>query len=140
MPNCVVNLISIAELFKVGTDIQFLRERCKITTQKKTITTTGRNRCWFLDTTLKQQLALLSAEINPNTLRVWHNRLGHVAESTLLKLAEMSNEVNLTEPIPELTPYETCAISTLRLNPHKSHTQPGEAPLDFIHLDVLGPF
>jgi hypothetical protein len=57
-----------------------------------------------------------------------------------LKLAEMSDEVNLTEPIPELNPCETCAISTLRANPHKSHTRPGEAPLDLIHSDILGPF
>lgn len=83
---------------------------------------------------------MLSAEVNSDTLRIWHNRLGHVAESTLSKLAEMSDEVNLTEAIPELTPCETCAMSTLQSNPHNSHTQPGEAPLDLIYSDVLGPF
>jgi hypothetical protein len=52
----------------------------------------------------------------------------------------MTDEVNLTEPIPEIVPCDTCAISTLRSRPHSSHIQPGESPLDLIHSDVLGPF
>ena len=55
-------------------------------------------------------------------------------------MAEVTEEIDLTKPIPELTPCETCGISTLRSKPHKSHIQPGEAPMDLIHLDVLGPF
>jgi hypothetical protein len=53
VPDCAVNLISVAQLFNAGADIQFSKERCKITTRKRTITATGRNGCWFLDTTLE---------------------------------------------------------------------------------------
>ena len=77
---------------------------------------------------------------NSDTLRVWHNRLGHIAESTLFKMAEMTEEIDLTKLIPEIAPYETCGISILRSKPHNSHIWLGEAPMDFIHLDVLGPF
>lgn len=55
-------------------------------------------------------------------------------------MAEMTEEIDLTMAIPEITPCETCGISTLRSKPHKSHIQPGEAPMDLIHSDVLGPF
>jgi hypothetical protein len=55
-------------------------------------------------------------------------------------MAEMTDEIDLTKPILEITPCETCGISTLRSKPHKSHIQPGEAPMDLIHSDVLGPF
>jgi hypothetical protein len=53
VPDCAVNLISVAQLFKVGAVIQFSKEYCKIRTGKRTITATSRNGCWFLDTTLE---------------------------------------------------------------------------------------
>ena len=53
MPNYAVNLISIAQLFKVGADIQFSKEYYKIKARKRTIMAINRNRCWFLNTTLK---------------------------------------------------------------------------------------
>jgi len=52
----------------------------------------------------------------------------------------MTEEIDLTKPIPEISPCETCGISTLRSKPHNSHIRPGEAPIDLIHSDVLGPF
>ncbi|KFZ25130.1 hypothetical protein V502_00391 [Pseudogymnoascus sp. VKM F-4520 (FW-2644)] len=55
-------------------------------------------------------------------------------------MAEMTEEIDLTKPIPEITPCKTCGISTLRFKPHKSHIQLGEAPMDLIHSNVLGPF
>ena len=55
-------------------------------------------------------------------------------------MAEMTEEIDLTKPIPEIAPCETCGISTLRSKPHNSHIRPGEAPMDLIHSDVLGPF
>jgi len=53
VPDCAVNLISVAQLFKVGADIQFSKDNCKIKTGKRIITATSRNGCWFLDTTLE---------------------------------------------------------------------------------------
>jgi hypothetical protein len=52
----------------------------------------------------------------------------------------MTEEIDLTKPIPEIAPCETCGISTLRSKPHNSHIQLGEAPMDLIHLDILGLF
>ena len=53
VPDCGVNLISVAQLFKLGADVRFTPEQCQIKTKDKTITATGRNGCWFLDTTLE---------------------------------------------------------------------------------------
>jgi len=55
-------------------------------------------------------------------------------------MAKITEEINLTKPIPEITPYEICRISILHSKPHNSHIQLREAFMDFIHLDVLGPF
>ena len=61
-------------------------------------------------------------------------------ESTLFKMAEMTEEINLTKPIPEIILCKTCKISTLCLKPHNSHIQSGETFINLIHLNVLGPF
>ena len=53
VPDCAVNLISVAQLFKIGADVQFSKDSCKIKTGKRTIIVTSRNSCWFLDITLE---------------------------------------------------------------------------------------
>ena len=52
----------------------------------------------------------------------------------------MTKEINLTKLIPKIAPYEIYRISTLCLKPYNSHIQLGEAPMDLIYLDILGPF
>jgi hypothetical protein len=61
-------------------------------------------------------------------------------ESTLFKMAKIIEEIDLTKPIPKIAPYKTYRIFTLRLKPHNSYIRLGEAPIDFIHLDILGLF
>ena len=55
-------------------------------------------------------------------------------------MAEIIEEIDLTKPIPKIAPCEICGISTLRLKPYNSYIRLGEAPIDLIHLDVLGLF
>jgi hypothetical protein len=53
VPDCKVNLISVGQLFKIGADIRFSPEKCKIQTRNKTLTATGHNGIWLLDTTME---------------------------------------------------------------------------------------
>ena len=55
-------------------------------------------------------------------------------------MAEMIKEINFTKPIPEIAPYKIYKISTLRLKFYNSHIQLEETFIDFIYLNVLGPF
>ena len=48
VPDCAVNLISVAQLFNVGADVQFSKKYCKIKTGKRTITATSKNGCGSL--------------------------------------------------------------------------------------------
>jgi hypothetical protein len=52
----------------------------------------------------------------------------------------MSTEINLSNPILDSDPCDTCSITKLHSKPHKSPIQPGKLPLELIHSDVLGPF
>lgn len=58
----------------------------------------------------------------------------------MLRIAETTDDIDLTRSIPDITPCETCTISTLRSNSHSSHIRKGELPLELVHSDVLGPF
>ena len=55
-------------------------------------------------------------------------------------MAEITEEIDLTKPIPKIAPCETYGISTLRLKPYNSYIRLEEAPIDLIYLDVLGLF
>ena len=52
----------------------------------------------------------------------------------------MIKKINLTKPILKIAPYKIYKISTLHLKPYNSYIQLKEAPIDFIHLDILGLF
>lgn len=82
----------------------------------------------------------MSQEINQDTLRIWHNRLGHLGQENIRKLADISTEINLSKPILDSDPCDTCSITKLHSRPHKNPIQPGKLPLELIHSDVLGPF
>lgn len=51
--DCAVNLISVAQLFKIGANVQFSMEYYKIKIGRGVITATSRNGCWFLDAALE---------------------------------------------------------------------------------------
>jgi hypothetical protein len=55
-------------------------------------------------------------------------------------MATMTDEINLTESISDVSPCKTCTISTLQSNAHSSYIRKGELPLKLVYLDVLGPF
>ena len=55
-------------------------------------------------------------------------------------MAKIIEEIDLTKPIPKIAPYKIYRISTLRLKPYNSYIRLKEAPIDLIHLDVLGLF
>jgi transposase InsO family protein len=55
-------------------------------------------------------------------------------------MTTITDKINLTESIPNVSPCKTCIISTLRSNAHSSHIRKGELSLKLVHSDVLGPF
>ena len=61
-------------------------------------------------------------------------------ESILFKIAKIIKEINLIKLISEIGPYKTCGIFMLYLKPYNSYIWLGEAPINFIYLNVLGLF
>jgi hypothetical protein len=55
-------------------------------------------------------------------------------------MATITDKIDLTELIPNVSPCKTCTILTLWSNAHSSHIRKEELPLELVYSDVLGPF
>ncbi len=70
---------------------------------------------------------------------IWHSRLGHLGKQNVVKLAGISDGMDLFLPPPSdaCIPY---ACGTLQVGPHTDSSIPGQGRLDLVHIDVIGPF
>ncbi|MBW0519955.1 hypothetical protein O181_059670 [Austropuccinia psidii MF-1] len=60
----------------------------------------------------------------------WHSRLGHPSNQTLRSMGL---------PIYDKEDCDVCARGKMTLKPFNSHFDKVEKPLDFLHLDLVGP-
>ena len=79
------------------------------------------------------------SEVDPETLRMWHARHGHLGYQNLKKLAKMCVGMNLSIPPPS-DACEPCSVANMKVEPHKRHIEPGRWENDLIHCDLQGPF
>ena len=79
------------------------------------------------------------AEIDDETLRMWHARHGHLGIQNLKKLAKMCVGMNLSIP-PPVDACEPCSVANMKVEPHRRHIAPGRWENDLIHSDLQGPF
>ena len=76
--------------------------------------------------------------VNPDTLRMWHERLGHLGNQNVIKLAHSVGN-DLSKPPPS-DPCLPCGRGAGKTEPHKDHIAPGRHQADLIHGDLMGPF
>lgn len=70
---------------------------------------------------------------------MWHSRLGHLGKQNVVKLAGMSDGMNLSLPPPS-DACIPCARGTLQVETHIDAPIPSQGRLDLVHSDVIGPF
>lgn len=84
----------------------------------------------------KTDLALTA--INGETGKMWHERLGHLGEQNIRRLATMSEGIDLSKPPPS-DACVPCTISSLQTEPHKLFIEPGKHFLELVHSNLIGP-
>ena len=94
------------------------------------------NNLYLMDIFSPGQLAL--AAINKDTLKIWHSRLGHLSHQNIIRLAHMSQGIDLSQPPPQDVCIP-CTEANMRVEPQTDMIQPGLQPLDLVHSDVSGP-
>ena len=76
--------------------------------------------------------------VNSDTLRMWHERLGHLGNQNVIKLAH-SVSIDLSKP-PLSDPCLPCGRGAGKIEPHKDHIALGRHQADLIHGDLMGSF
>lgn len=71
--------------------------------------------------------------------RLWHERLGHLSEQSLIRLRSMVTGMDATQPDGQCI-CEACVLGRQTERPHKGKLREGQYPMDVIHTDIAGPF
>ena len=77
--------------------------------------------------------------LNPHIVDIWHLHLGCLENQNIVKLAGMSERIDLSQ----LPPSDACAPytrGTLQVETHSDTSLPGQARLDLVHSNVIEPF
>jgi len=80
----------------------------------------------------------LAAFATKKAWAIWHERMGHLGEENLVKLKNMTADLDLQAP-PPLCTCEACLEGRMTRAPHKGHIAPGQYPDELIHMDTIGP-
>ena len=78
--------------------------------------------------------------VNSEAMKLWHQRLGHLGEANIKRLAQMSKGMDLYHKPSKVEVCEACAIAKSKSEPHKCPIRPGRFFMDLVHTDVAGPF
>jgi hypothetical protein len=80
----------------------------------------------------------LAAFATKEVYAIWHERFGHLGEENLVKLKDMTEDLDLRAP-PPLCTCEACLEGRMTKAPHKGNIAPGRYPDELIHMDTVGP-
>eukprot|EP00794_Sanderia_malayensis_P021173 gene21173-23248_t len=97
VPQLVNNFFSVTAATKMGCTVEFTGKHCKITRSNQELLMGYQvNQIWFLECETDQITEKVNVLQGQNTLKLWHERLGHV-NITRLKTAVNQNVINGVE-------------------------------------------
>lgn len=67
--------------------------------------------------------------------RLWHERMGHLAEASIEKLRHIADGMEATIPDGQSL-CEDCVQGRLKERPHSGAIQPGTYPIELVHVDI----
>ena len=140
-PTASINLISVSQLMpKRGVNITFHATSAKIQTPGRTFLANMHRGLYILNLWSNQhrdKTAHASYSITDPTLHLWHKRMGHLGEQNVKRLQDMST--GMTRPV-KATPCTECLLGRMKEKSHNTPSRRGEYPLEYIHIDIAGPF
>ena len=130
VPDLAVNLFSVRAVTDKGFIVQFGKNRCWIKDSKRTVRAMGTlvGRMFHLDCESVVSIAAVTSDI-------WHQRLGHLNESTLAQISKDDrNDVQINN---KLSFCEGCIEGKMSRNPHHSLGEiRSTRRLELVHSDV----
>lgn len=140
-PTIGVNLISVSQLLpERDVNITFHREHAKIHAPGRTFIAAQHGGLYLLNMwSASKPLgshAYPSYGMQDHGMSLWHERMGHLGEQNLQRLATMSTGM---ERRPDFCLCKPCVYGRMRESPHKTPSKRGEYPMEYIHTDIAGP-
>ncbi|XP_051127607.1 uncharacterized protein LOC127249059 [Andrographis paniculata] len=133
------NLISISQLCDDELLVKFTKDACEVFNNKKECVMTGkrsRNNCYLLDKPV--DVALISKD---DEALLWHTRLGHVNQQSLMKLSKQGIIRGLPKfsKLPNFVCGDCARGKQKRVSHPQSEHQSSKTCLDLLHMDLMGP-
>jgi hypothetical protein len=96
---------------------------------------------YYLDITVKVQESCLNATSRPLSISIWHQRLGHVNNKTILKMSKenAANGLKIEETSNPPTLCHGCILGKMHRSSFPNERTRKNHVGDLIHSDVCGP-
>lgn len=135
-PTIGVNLISVSQLLpKRG-----VKDHAKIHAPGRTFIAAQHGGLYlfnmWLPSTPSSTHAYPSYGMQDHGMSLWHDRMGHLGEQNLQRLATMSTGM---ERRLDFCLCEPCVYGRMKETPHKIPAKRGDYPMEYIHIDIAGP-
>ena len=138
VPSLHANLLSVSQLKKAGSSVEFTDNGAMITKSASKITMSLVKGLYLLDLWKGEPaMALASFRLDGPGMQLWHDRLGHLGQSNIERLMQMSTGIKNCKATDCLC--KACALGKMNEKPHNGSSRPGEYPLEFVHTDIFGP-
>lgn len=139
-PQAGVNLLSLNNLWPFIDKIEKLPNGLAFTQGKQSFSATIAGDLLTLDMWRHPSCDFAGAaySISDPQLRLWHERMGHLSETSLRRLQQIATGMDDAQEDGRCM-CETCVKGRMTERPHTGSIAPGCHPLDLIHTDVAGP-
>ncbi|KAK9769258.1 putative Integrase catalytic domain-containing protein [Seiridium cardinale] len=141
-PEVGANLISVSQLVNKGAEFLFRSDGGYGSIGSDIFMTTQESHgLYIVDQPTNSKfksginVTLAAYSVVDPTLKIWHERLGHISESSLKQLVEKSG---LPPARDTSCVCEICVRSRMKQTPHTGTLKKGTYPLESLHVDIAG--
>ena len=147
VPQVGGNLVSVGRLIDCGYEVSFEAKQCTIFQDGISLLGKRAGNLYYLDnpnTYEQAKLGLATNKSKPQTIEVWHRRLGHrtLNQPTLAYLQAHISELSIDLTTAGKNEGKLCGICALgrhRKEPNAGTRAKAVGQLDVVHSDICGP-
>lgn len=133
-PNAGVNLLSFNDMWPFIDTIEKLPMGLAFTQGSYRFTASIKENLLLLDTTDTLRFAGAAYSVKDPD-RLWHERMGHLAEGSLEQLRKVADGMEDVDP-DGIRLCKDCVKGRMRERPHDGAILPGTYPMEAVHVDI----
>ena len=138
LPDLEKNLLSVRAMVKLGANVEFVSDECKITRNGKLLAVGEMHgKLYMLKIVMSEHINMAKKDYN---LKLWHYRYGHRGMDSVTKLMKDDMVVGMDNTTDKDTVCEGCIMGKQHRTKYpKGKAQRATEPFELVHSDVCGP-